>query len=556
MSEEVQTARPAPAVDPPVVDTPELDPKRWLALMVLLVATFMDLLDVNIVTVAIPSIQEDLGASSAAIQAVTVGYTLCFAVILITGGRLGDIFGRKKMFLTGVAGFVLTSALCAFAPSAEMLVVSRMLQGVAAAIMVPQVLAIIHVTFPPQEIGRVVSLYASMIGLAIVAGPLAGGVLIHWNPFGLGWRTIFAVNLPIGIAALVAAGLWMRESRSPRATRLDIVGMVLAIVGLLLLLLPLLQGRELGWPGWSIIALVASVPVLVLFVFYEHYKTRKDGSPLVVLSLFRIRTFGAGVGTQLLFSCIPAGFFLSWTLYLQGGLGWSALHTGLTAIPFSVGVPIAGNLAVRKLFPRYGRNCLFAGSLMMLAGLLLYAWTAQQVGSAITSWHAVAPMLLLGSGMGMLLAPLTGMTLTEVQPREAGAASGLINAAGQLGAALGVAIIGGIFFSALASNAGPQADRVVSAVQAAAPQSAAIRTCATDSLGQADLTAVPDSCRTLAADGAPDQRATIEATLTDIHKRTFIATFSEAMYWAAGGLAAVICLLFFLPRQPPRPTMS
>ncbi|NBE80052.1 MFS transporter [Micromonospora rubida] len=556
MSEEVQTARPAHAAEPPVVDAPELDPKRWLALMVLLVATFMDLLDVNIVTVAIPSIQEDLGASSAAIQALTVGYTLCFAVILITGGRLGDIFGRKKMFLTGVASFVLASALCALAPSSEMLVGSRVLQGIAAAIMVPQVLAIIHVTFPPQEIGRVVSLYASMIGLAIVAGPLLGGVLIHWNPFDLGWRTIFAVNLPIGTAALVAASLWMRESRSPRNTRLDIVGMVLAIVGLLLLLLPLLRGRELGWPAWSIVALVASVPVLALFVVYERHKTRKDGSPLVVLSLFRIRTFGAGIGTQLLFSCIPAGFFLTWTLYLQGGLGWSALHTGLTAIPFSLGVPIAGNYAVRKLFPRYGRNCLFAGALMMLTGLLLYAWTAQHVGSAITSWHAVAPMLLLGSGMGMLLAPLTGMTLTEVQPREAGSASGLINAAGQLGAALGVAIIGGIFFSALAGNAGPQADRVVPAVQAAAPGQAAIKICAIDSLGQADLTAVPDSCRSLAGGGDPGQQAAVGTALTDIRERTFVATFSETLYWAAGGLAGVICLLFLLPRQPRRPTMS
>ncbi|MEU1756024.1 MFS transporter [Micromonospora matsumotoense] len=554
MSQEVEPA-PAGAIGTPVAATDGPHPHRWLALMVLLVATFMDLLDVNIVTVAIPSIQEDLGASAAAVQALTVGYTLCFAVVLITGGRLGDIFGRKRMFLTGVAGFVLASALCAFAPTSEVLVGARVLQGIAAAVMVPQVLAIIHVTFPPQEIGRVVSLYASMIGLAIVAGPLLGGLLISWNPGDLGWRTIFVVNLPIGAAALVAGRMWMRESRSPRANRLDLVGMVLVIAGLLLLLLPLLRGRELGWPVWSIVSLIASVPVLAVFVLYERYKTAKDGSPLVALSLFKIRTFGAGVGTQLLFSCIPAGFFLSWTLYLQGGLGWSALHTGLTAIPFSLGVPIAGNLAVRKLFPRYGRNCLFAGALMMLVGLLLYARIAQLAGETITSWHAVVPMLLLGSGMGMLLAPLTGMILTEVEPREAGSASGLINAAGQLGAALGVAIIGGIFFSALATNAGTQADRVLPDVPAVASQQTAIRTCATEALGQADITAVPQSCRTLAG-GDPAQQAAIGSTLADIKTRTFIATFSEALYWASAGLAAVICLLFLLPRRPRRLGMS
>jgi EmrB/QacA subfamily drug resistance transporter len=555
MSEAGQTA--APAADAPAVDALELDPKRWLALIVLLVATFMDLLDGNIVTVAIPSIQRDLGASSAAIQAVTAGYTLSFAVILISGGRLGDILGRKRMFLTGVAGFIIASALCTFAQSPEMLIGSRIMQGVAAAIMVPQVLAIIHVTFPPQEVGRVVSMYAGMIGMAIVAGPIAGGLLIQWNPVGLEWRTIFAVNLPIGAVALVAAWRWMRESKAEHALRLDLIGMALAIVGLLLLMFPLMQGRELGWPTWSIASMIASAPVLVLFVAYERYKTRKDGSPLVVLSLFRIRSFGAGIGTQLLFNCVPGGFFLSWTLYLQGGLGWSALHTGLTTIPFSLGVPIAGSVAVRTLFPRYGRNCLVAGALMMLVGILSYAWVAQHVGATITSWHAAPSMLLIGSGMGLLLAPLTGMIITGVQPREAGVASGLINATGQLGAAFGVAIVGGIFFSALAGNAGPQADRVTASMHGQAPrQAAAIRTCATDSFGQLDLTAVPASCRALTANAIPGQQATVGRALTDTRARTFITSFSQALYWTAGGLVAVICLLFFLPHQPRRPTMS
>ncbi|WP_406529986.1 MFS transporter [Streptomyces sp. I8-5] len=560
MSSKAAQAR-QPTAGPPVTsDAPAPDPMRWLALAVLLVATFMDLLDVNIVTVAIPAVQGDLGASAVVIQAVTAGYTLSFAAVLITGGRLGDIFGRKRMFMTGVAGFVVASALCAAAQNSEMLVASRILQGVAAAIMVPQVLAIIHVTFAPQEIGRVVSLYAGMIGLAIVAAPVLGGALVDWSPLDLGWRSIFVVNLPVGAAALFGASKWMKESKSPRPMRLDPIGMLLAIFGLLLLMLPLMLGRELDWPAWSITCLFAAAPVIVGFVFYERYKTRKDGSPLVTLSLFQVRAFGAGVAAQMLFSAVPAGFFLSWTLYLQGGLGWSALHTGLTAIPFSLGVPIVGTIAVRTLFPRYGRYTLVAGALMMMLGIASYAWVANHAGSDITSWHAVPSMLLLGSGMGLLMAPLTGLILREVKPQEAGAASGIINATGQLGAALGVAIIGGVFFSALASNAGPQADQVIPTVQAVAPaQAGPMRSCATDSLGRADPAKVPESCTTLLAsapgtgqDSGADVK-TIDSTLGEIRSKTFIATYSEALYWAAGGLVLVTGLLFLLPHRTHRP---
>ncbi|MGX7829571.1 MFS transporter [Actinokineospora sp. 24-640] len=348
-------AAPAGPAPPP---TPAPDPHRWRALGVLLVATFMDLLDVNIVTVAIPSIQGDLAASAAAIQWSTAGYTLCFAVVLITGGRLGDIFGRKRMFLTGVIAFTAASLLCALAQSPEALIGARVLQGLAAAVMVPQVLALIHVTFAREEVGKVVSLYAGMAGLAIVAGPVLGGLLVQWDPFGLEWRSIFAVNLPVGVAAVIGAMAWMRESKSPHARKLDLVGTVLGIVGLLLLLLllPLMQGRELGWPAWTIVSLVLSVPVLGLFVLHQRRLRDSGGLPLLALGLFKSRGFATGVAAQLLFSCVPAGFFISWTLYLQAGLGWSALQTGLTIIPFSIGVPVAGGLAVRHWFPRLGRR--------------------------------------------------------------------------------------------------------------------------------------------------------------------------------------------------------
>ncbi|MFE3548197.1 MFS transporter [Streptomyces kronopolitis] len=553
MSKAGQAEKPAHAGPPVTPDAPEPDPKRWLALTVLLVATFMDLLDANIITVAIPSIQRDLGASTVAIQAMTAGYTLSFAVLLITGGRLGDIFGRKRMFLLGVSGFVLASAMCAAAPSTELLVAARVLQGLTAAIMVPQVLALIHVSFAPQEIGRVVSLYASMVGVAIVSGPLIGGALISWSPLDLGWRSIFVVNLPVGVLALIGAAKWMRESSSPHAKRLDIIGMLLIIVGLLLLMVPLTLGRELDWPVWSIVSLIATAPVLVLFVVYERHKTRKDGSPLVTLSLFKVRAFGAGISVQLLFSAIPAGFFLSWTLYLQAGLGWSALHTGLTAIPFSLCVPIVGGLAVRKLSPLYGRYCLLAGAALMLAGILSYAWAAGHFGTDITSWHAVPSMLLIGSGMGLLMPPLTALVLREVQPQEAGAASGIINATGQLGAALGVAIIGSLFFAALAGNAGPQAERVVPTVRSVSPvQASGLKDCATEALGQDDLAKVPDTCATLVQGADVGTRNTISGALDEIRAKTFVSTYSETLYWVAGGLVPLTTLVLLLPHHRVR----
>lgn len=531
----------------------QVDPKRWLALGVLLVATFMDLLDTNIVNVAIPSIQHDIAAPAAAVQGITVGYTLSFAVVLITGGRLGDIYGRKRLFLTGIAGFVAASALCAAAQNADMLVGARVLQGLSAALMVPQVLAMIYVMFLPQEIGRVIGLYASMIGVAIVAAPIAGGLLISWSPFGLDWRTIFVVNLPIGVTALVAATRWMRESKSPRPLRLDLVGVVLEVAALLLLMVPLLLGREMHWPAWSVACLVASVPAAAVFVFYEIGVTRQGGSPLVAPSLFRVRTFTVTNAAQLLFTCVPAGFFLSWTLSVQVGLGWSALHAALTLIPFSVAVPVLGNLTVRILYPRYGRWALVAGVLVSLIGIVSYALLAREVGTGITAWESLPSLLFIGAGMGMLLPPLTGLAIREVDPQDAGAASGVINSVGQLGAAVGVAVIGGIFFSTLAGNAGTQADRVVPTVQAiSAQQGTALRTCAIDSLAQSDPSAVPSKCLTMASSAEPQQRQALGVALSQIRARTFMDSLSETLLWAGVGLVAVFVLLLLLPKSAHR----
>ncbi|GAA3230597.1 hypothetical protein GCM10020256_44440 [Streptomyces thermocoprophilus] len=232
-------------------ETSAVDRRRWFALAIVMTAAFMDLVDVTIVNIAIPSIQEEAGATFSQIQWITAGYALAFAAGLITGGRLGDIHGRKRLFLVGIGGFTLASALCGFAVNPEMLVASRILQGGMAAMMVPQVLSIVHATFPAEERGKVFGLFGAIVGLGAVSGPLLGALLTEWDLFGLAWRPIFLINLPVGIAGLLLGSRFITESRAPRALKLDLVGVALVTLGLLMLLYPLTRGRELGWPVWG-----------------------------------------------------------------------------------------------------------------------------------------------------------------------------------------------------------------------------------------------------------------------------------------------------------------
>ncbi|MFI6103587.1 MFS transporter [Streptomyces sp. NPDC051310] len=433
----------------PEAPTQTPDRRRWLALAIVMTAAFMDLVDVTIVNIAIPSIERDLSASFGAIQWITAGYALAFAAGLITGGRLGDIYGRRRLFLVGIAGFTLASALCGFAGSPEMLVASRLLQGAMAAMMVPQVLSIIHVTFPAHERGKVFGMFGAIVGLGAVSGPLLGALLTQWNLFGLEWRPIFLINLPVGIAGLILGRKFITESRADKVLRLDLVGVALITLGLLMLLYPLTRGRELGWPLWGHLCMAGSLVVFAAFVAYEKYKTRKDGSPLVELSLFRVKSFAAGIAVQLTFGVVLGIFFLVWTLYMQIGLGWSPLKAGLTGVPFSIAVSVAAGVSVQKLVPRFGRKVLQAGALTMAAGLLLYIWEAGRYGTGIEPWMMTAPLVVMGLGMGLIVAPLTDAVLSEVPREHAGSASGLINTTGQMGNALGLGLVSVVFFGVI-----------------------------------------------------------------------------------------------------------
>ncbi|MFF9202828.1 MFS transporter [Streptomyces sp. NPDC014986] len=441
---------------PPCPPQPAVgDRRRWFALAIVMTAAFMDLVDVTIVNIAIPSIQRDEGATFSQIQWITAGYALAFAAGLVTGGRLGDIHGRKRIFLIGIGGFTLASALCGLAVNPEMLVASRILQGAMAALMVPQVLSIVHATFPAHERGKVFGLFGAIVGLGAVSGPLLGALLTEWNLFGLEWRPIFLINLPVGIAGLILGSRFISESKAPRALKLDLVGVALVTLGLLMLLYPLTRGRELDWPVWGYVSMAGALVVFAALVAYERHKGARDGSPLIELSLFRVKSFAAGVAVQTVFGVVLGVFFLVWTLYMQIGLGWSLLRAGLTGVPFSLAVSAAAGMSVQLLVPRYGRKVLQAGALVMAAGVLVYIWEAERYGQSISPWQMALPLTVMGVGMGLIVAPLTDAVLSEVPREHAGSASGLINTVQQMGNALGLGLVSVVFFGVIDERLAP-----------------------------------------------------------------------------------------------------
>src|SRR5580704_9923124 len=439
-----------------------VDPRRWLTLIILLLAAFMNLLDVSIVNIAIPSIQRDLHASYADLQWALAGYTLAYALVLITGGRLGDTFGRKRLFLIGVAGFTIMSALCGAATGPGMLIGCRVAQGAMGAIMVPQVLAVIQVIFPPRERIKALAGFGVTAGLGTVSGPLLGGLLIQHNLFGLGWRPIFLINVPVGVIAFAAAAVLVRESRAANPPRLDPVGVGLISAALLLLLYPLVEGRQLGWPLWTYASMAVSLPVFAAFVLYERAKARRDGSPLVELSLFRERGFSVGMAIAVAFFLGIASFGLVLTLFLQLGLGFTPLHAGLTFLPFSIGVLLSSGAAAR-LAPRFGRGVTMAGALIIAAGTGSLIGIVHHYGVGVSTWDLVPGLVAAGIGLGAVIAPLADIVLDRVPAQHAGSASGLFNTGLQLGNSIGIALIGVIFFGLLGTQS-------ASAAHAVAPQ--------------------------------------------------------------------------------------
>jgi EmrB/QacA subfamily drug resistance transporter len=402
-------------------------------------------LDFFIVNVAMPAMQADLHATNGAIEWVVAGYGLTFGTLLITAGRLGDQLGRRRMFALGLALFTLASAACGLATTADMLIVARLAQGVAAALLSPQVLAIIGVAYTGADRVRALSVYGIVLGLGAVGGQLIGGALVAADVAGLGWRSCFLINVPIGVAALVAVGGAVPESREATPTRLDLGGTALITLGLVAVVLPLVEGRQHGWPLWTWLCLGAAPFLLAAFALHQRRLARRGGAPLLDPALFRARTFSAGLATQLLFWSAQASYFLVLALYLQQGRGLGALDAGLVFTILAAAYLVASMYAP-ALAPKLGRRLPMHGALSLALGHALLALVVAEGGSLAL----LAPgMLLEGAGMGLIITPLTSTVLASLEPDRAGAASGALSTTQQVGNTIGVAVTGVIFFGAL-----------------------------------------------------------------------------------------------------------
>lgn len=440
-------APPAPAA--PAAE--RVSRRTWIATAVMLIAVFMELMDVTMANIAVPAIRKNLGASYGQVQWVVAGYSLAFAVALMTGGRLGDIWGRKRLFMVGLVAFIVTSLLSGVAPDPAFLITSRVSQGLAAAVMLPQVLASMTVWFPAGKREAAFGLFGAVTGLGAVISPLIGGGLINANVFSLGWRPIFLINIPIGLAALAAARVYVDESSSPDAPKLDLAGAVVGALGVFLVVFPVIQGRDQGWPAWGWVLLGLSAPTFGAFVIMERSRARQGKSVVADLSLFRRRTFSAGLGVTLVFfgGVTATAFVLM--IYLQSGFGYSPFRAGLSLVPLALALMVGSGLSIGAS-KRLGRSILQIGCLVSAGGVIWLSQVAASHSTALSIWDIAAPLAIFGLGLGLSVAPLTDFVLTGVPAASAGSASGVQSSMIQVGNAVGVAVLGAIFFSLLARH--------------------------------------------------------------------------------------------------------
>lgn len=433
------------------------EPRRWMMFVILLVGTFLPPLDFFIVNVALPSIRGELGASSSAEQLVISSYAALYAVTLTTGGRLGDLFGRGRVFFLGLIGFAAASTLCGFAWSPWVLVAGRALQGVTAAVIAPQALASVQAIFPEREKPLALSIYGAIFGLAAVIGQALGGVLISLDVLGLGWRAIFLINLPVAMLVLLFGIPVLKETRARDARRLDLGGMALSMLTLGALLVPLIEGREAGWPLWSWMSL-AGVPLLAWFFWrHENRLARAGGAPLLDPHALRAPGLGRALLIALLFYSIGS-FFLLFSIYLQDALHMTALQAGLVFLPFGAGF-LLGPLSTPFLRRFCGAYVNPIGMGLEVAGFL---GLAGLIAATLTGVHPApiplaALLFVIGFGQGLALPTLMRMVTGRVAPTLSGMIAGIASSTLQVSTALSVAVIGGIFYEVLGARTDPAA---------------------------------------------------------------------------------------------------
>ncbi|HEY1177271.1 MAG TPA: MFS transporter [Phytomonospora sp.] len=428
----------------------------FIGLAAVIAACVMDLLDSTVVQLAAPSIRAELGGSEASLQWMTAGYTMAMAVALLVGGRLGDMFGRRRVLLVGIAGFTAASLLCALAWSPESLIGARVLQGVFGATMLPQTFGLLRELFPADQMAKVWGVFGPVMGLSALLGPILSGVIIDADILGTGWRAIFLLNLPVGVFALAAGARFLPKAAATlRDARLDLGGIVFAAVGVFLLVFPLVQGRELGWPMWTKLSLALAVPVLAAFGLHQVRRKRAGRTTLVEPSVFRKRPYTFGAITAVAFTAAMGGTMLILSLLMQVGLGFTPLRASLTTLPWAIGT-VVGTVVSGQLMARHGRRLLHVGLAVMAVGLAALLAVFELAGTSITSWHFVIPTLIGGFGMGQVFGPLFDIITAGVDDREVGSASGILQSVQQIGMSLGIAVLGTVFFGLAAET--PAAD--------------------------------------------------------------------------------------------------
>jgi EmrB/QacA subfamily drug resistance transporter len=430
---------------------PAVYPRAWLAAIVMIGAAMMDLIDITVVNVALPTIRDDLGATGTELEWVVSGYMLAFAALLIVAGSFGDLLGRKRIFLGGIAAFGVASLAAGLAQDPTQLIAARVVQGGAAAAMIPQVLATFRAIFDGAERGKAFGLYGAVLGFASAIGLVLGGVLTDADLFGWGWRAVFFINVPIALVSLVAASRIVPETSDPEAGRPDLLGAGVLAAAVVAVAYPLLEGRSAGWPAWIWLMLAGGLAGLVVLGIVEERRQHDRVAPLLRTRLLGIPAFSAGLIVQLAFSAGLQGFFLTFAIWIQTGMGFSAVGAGLTALAFSVGSFAVAPVAV-PLAERHGRLVLALGGLLLALGMAGILVGAEHVGLGSNPWPVVPGLVIAGAGLSLLVIPLVNVVLAAVPHEAAGGAGGIFSTAQQLGGALGVAIVGAVFFAQAESH--------------------------------------------------------------------------------------------------------
>ncbi|MGP9813953.1 MFS transporter [Rhodopseudomonas sp. NSM] len=419
--------------------------RRWRVLAIVVSAQFMFGVDSFIVNVAIPTISAELNASSSQLEAVIAIYLIGYATLIVTGGRLGDIYGTRTVFLAGVIGFTVTSLWCGLARSGTELILARLAQGTTAALMVPQVLATLHVLFPDAARAKAFAIYGIVLGLAGAAGFALGGLLVTLDLGGYGWRAIFFVNVPVGLIILAAAAWVVPQAPRRTGTRLDLPGAAILFTGLLCVIGPLLFGREIGWAWWVWAVMAGGVGIVLIFLRYERAVAARGGMPLVDLGLLADPAFVRGLGAVFCFFFANQSFYLVVTLYMQMVLEIPPLQAGLVFLPLALAFVIASRHSGARA-KRRGTLVLIEGCLLQISGLALVALTVATI-AAPTPFLLALVLIVTGYGQGLVMAPLSGAVLSTVQAASAGSGSGLYGTTTQISSAAGIAAIGSIYFS-------------------------------------------------------------------------------------------------------------